>query len=155
MTDAVEAPTTEPTDTDQPETDWKAEARKWEERAKTNAKKASENSSAAQRLAEIEEANKSELQRWQERAEQAEARATQFETQQQVSAWKAEIATAAGLPADVLRGSTREEIEAHAEILKPLLAAMNRGPFVPSPGAIPDTPITDDAAFARSLFTGQ
>jgi hypothetical protein len=40
----------------EPETDWKAEARKWEQRAK-------ENKTAADRLAEIEEANKTEEQK--------------------------------------------------------------------------------------------
>jgi len=47
------------------ETDWKAEARKWEERAKSN-------SSAAERLAEIEEASKSAEQKAAERLANAE-----------------------------------------------------------------------------------
>ena len=54
-----------------PETDWKAEARKWEQRAK-------EYKPAADKLAEIEEANKSEAQKAAERiaaAEQAAAAA--------------------------------------------------------------------------------
>lgn len=47
------------------EPDWKAEARKWESRAKENAE-------ARKRLDQIEEKNKTELQRANERAEQAE-----------------------------------------------------------------------------------
>lgn len=61
------------------ETDWKAESRKWEQRAK-------ENSKAAERLAEIENASKTEAQRAadaqkaaEERAVAAEARATRRE----------------------------------------------------------------------------
>lgn len=47
------------------ETDWKAEARKWESRARSN-------KDAAEKLAQIEDAQKSESQRLTERAEQAE-----------------------------------------------------------------------------------
>lgn len=154
MTDAPDAPeaTTEESQPD-PETDWKAEARKWEQRAKDNAKTARENQTAAQRLAEIEESSKSELQKAIEARDAALKRVTEFESAQQVSSWKQEVATAAGLPVDVLRGSTREEIEAHAETLKPLIAQSQRGPFVPSPGNIPDHPVSEDAAFARSIFS--
>ena len=60
------------------ETDWKAEARKWEQRAK-------ENKSAAERLAEIEESKKSELEKVTERIaatererDQAKAEALRF-----------------------------------------------------------------------------
>jgi hypothetical protein len=60
------------------ETDWKAEARKWEQRAK-------ENSSAAEKLAQIEESKKSELEKVTERIaatererDQAKAEALRF-----------------------------------------------------------------------------
>jgi len=45
------------------ETDWKSEARKWENRAKENLARASANENAAQRLSEIEESQKSESQK--------------------------------------------------------------------------------------------
>lgn len=54
------------------ETDWKAEARKWEERAKAN-------NSAAERLAEIEEASKSAEQKAAERLATAEKAAAAAE----------------------------------------------------------------------------
>jgi ABC-type taurine transport system substrate-binding protein len=63
----VQAATREST---RPEIDWKAKAREWESRAKAN-------STAAQRLQEIEDRDKTDLQRAQQRAEQAEARAAQ------------------------------------------------------------------------------
>ena len=44
----------------QDNTDWKAEARKWEDRAKANRKEADDNKGAAQRLADLENASKSE-----------------------------------------------------------------------------------------------
>lgn len=123
----------------------KAEARKWETRSKENAK-------AAQRLAELEESQKTDMQRAVERAEAAEKRLLEFETREQVGAWKAEIAASTGVPADALRGSTREELAAHAEALVPLLNASQRGPYVASPGNIPDHPANGDAAFVKSLF---
>lgn len=143
--DAVEAP-------EAPETDWKAEAerlkaeaRKWETRSKDNAK-------AAQRLAEFEESQKTDMQKALDRAEAAEKRLQEFEVREQVAAWKAEISTSTGVPVDALRGTSREELEAHASALAPLLNASGRGPYVPTPGNIPTTPVSDDAAFAQSVF---
>lgn len=54
------------------ETDWKAEARKWEDRAKANKE-------AADRLASIEEASKSEAQKAADRAAAAEKKAVEAE----------------------------------------------------------------------------
>jgi hypothetical protein len=56
VSESSEAPAQAQTDEQKPEIDWKAKAREWERRAK-------ENKSAADKLAEIEEANKSEVQR--------------------------------------------------------------------------------------------
>lgn len=55
-------------------TDWKSEARKWEARAK-------ENKNAAARLAELEEANKTEAQKIADRATKAEQERDQLATQ--------------------------------------------------------------------------
>jgi hypothetical protein len=144
-------PTANPTDPAQ-ETDWKAEAdrlkaeaRKWETRSK-------ENGAAAKRLAEIEESQKSDLQRALDRAEAAERRAAEFETVQQIQAWKADIAKATGVPAQYLRGTTEDELKAHAEELKPLV--QNRGPVIPGLGNIPSTTPTDERTFVRDLFGG-
>src|SRR5690606_9263553 len=56
----------------QDDVDWKAEARKWEKRAKANA-------AAAKRLAEIEEAQKSEAEKAAERLAKAERAAAEAE----------------------------------------------------------------------------
>lgn len=58
----VPEPVTPPED----KTDWKTEARKWEARSK-------ENSAAAQRVAELDEASKTEAQKLESRAAKAEA----------------------------------------------------------------------------------
>ena len=94
------------------ETDWKAEARKWEARAK-------ENKSKADKLDEIEEASKTALEKAQERAEKAETKVKAFEKEAQRKQWIDEVSQKTGLPASVLRGDTLEEIEAHAQTLKP------------------------------------
>lgn len=51
------------------ETDWKSEARKWEQRAKQNREAAERGEEALKKLAEIEDAEKSETQRLQEQVE--------------------------------------------------------------------------------------
>lgn len=122
---APPAPAQEPTD-------WKAEARKWEERAKTN-------KTAAEKLAEIEEASKTETQKAIERAEKAEKALAERDAKSALAAARDEVAAATGVPAAALRGSTKEELEAHAAELAPLIAPPEKkgalGPYVPGEGA--------------------
>lgn len=110
-------PTTPPTGEPGGEgTDWKAEARKWESRAK-------ENSDAAARLKEIEDAQKTEQERLAEQLQ--EARSTGATSQSELARLRAALAKApAGMdPATVLtwserlRGDTPEELEKDAEEL--------------------------------------
>lgn len=95
---------------------------------------AKKNSTAAQKLAEAEEADKSELQRITDRAAAAEARANLAESK----LLRQEVAVAKGLPASMwtrLQGETREELEADAaELLSVLKPAGSTGQ-----GAAPDT----------------
>lgn len=100
----AQEPTKEPAKVD--ETDWKAEARKWEQRAK-------ENTEARKRLDEIEEQSKTELQKATERAEQAERRAAEVE----LSATRYKVAAEKGVPANLLNGSTEAELIASADAL--------------------------------------
>lgn len=89
------------------ETDWKAEARKWEQRAK-------ENKTAAEKLAEIEESKKTEIEKAAERAKAAEERATKAEGE----LMRLFVAHNKGLTpgqAKRLVGSTKEELEADAD----------------------------------------
>src|SRR5690606_24445139 len=125
-----------PTTTDNPapvqEPDWKVEARKWEARAK-------ENSDAARRLAEIEEASKTEAEKAAERLAALEAENAAFKQEKQVATWATEVSEASGVPVAALRGSTKEELEAHAETLKSLIKAddSGSGPYVPNEGTRP------------------
>jgi hypothetical protein len=68
----TEAPAQEAPKPEAPEIDWKAKAREWEKRAK-------DNKSAADRLAEIEEASKSEAQKAADRLAAAERKAVEAE----------------------------------------------------------------------------
>lgn len=141
---ATTTPTTQPANPEAPaqETDWKAEARKWEERAKANR-------SAAEKLAEIEEASKTEAQRMAERLAKAEERVAAFERSEQVNGWRDEVAKATGVPANVLKGSTKEEIEEHANTLKSLITPPETrkgmlGPYVPTEGTAPAADLAGD-----------
>lgn len=103
--DETEAPARE----QKPETDWRAEAKKWESRAK-------ENKTAAERLAQLEESQKSEQQKLMERAEAAERERDEVRTE----ALRLRIAHEKGLTprqAARLRGSSEEELTADADAL--------------------------------------
>jgi len=82
----------------------------------------------AQQFDAIAEAQKTELQRAQERAEAAEQRAQKLEMDRQLADWRTQIAQEAGVPAGVLRGTTQEELLAHAAELKALLPDPNARP---------------------------
>lgn len=140
---ATEAPAQEP--------DWKVEARKWEARAK-------ENKSAAEKLAELEEAQKTEAQKLADRAAKAEAKAAEYERKEQVSKWKDEVSEETGVPAKALAGSTLEEIQAHAETLKPLITPAAEpprkgaiGPYVPNEGTGGKPPALNSDALEDAL----
>lgn len=146
-----EAPTTpaptppappEPAPTPAPpaqETDWKAEARKWEERAKSN-------KTAFDELTGKYTASESE------RTELA-TKVQAFQAEQERATLVSEVATAKGVPASALRGTTREELEAHADVLADLIKPS--GPVIPGQELTPDK-VGDDPLreFTRSLFNG-
>lgn len=67
----------------------------------------------AQKFAEWEEANKTEVQKSADRLAAAEKRATELEAK----AIRAEVAAAKGVPSALLTGSTVEELEAAADAL--------------------------------------
>lgn len=79
------------------ETDWKAEARKWEQRAK-------DNKLAADKLAAIEEANKTEAQKLADQLTAAK--------QEAIEAKREAFAATKGVPVSLVTGSTPEQWEA-------------------------------------------
>lgn len=103
----------------------------------------------AEKFDEIEAANKSELEKAEERAANAEARAAELEAARQVAAWKDEISEATGVPVKALAGTTREDIEAHAETLQSLLDSTTPPP--PHPLVIPAVGKTPPALNSSKL----
>lgn len=156
MSDTMEAVSTEATTSTAAttetapaqETDWKAEARKWEARSK-------ENASAASKLVEIENASKTDAQKLTDRASAAEAKVTAFEARDQVAAWATEVSKETGVPAAALAGSTLEALQAHAAVLKPLIATpqASRGPIVPTEGSGADASTGASQLSAEDLKT--
>lgn len=130
------------------ETDWKAESRKWETRAKENLTAAKANEDAAKRLAEIEEASKSEAERAAERLAAAEKRAADLEAK----ATRAEVAADKGVPANLLTGSTREELEAAADALIEFRGTQSQKKPVPNTWDRPESGSSTDSEFVSQLF---
>lgn len=129
-------------------TDWKAEARKWESRAKENLAAAKANETAAQRLAEIEESQKTEAQKAQEALEQAQRELAETRLQ----AARAEVAASKGVPVELLSGGTREELEAAADALIAFRGEPAKGPVIPGQGRQPAAaPDSKAEAFGRAL----
>ena len=103
------------------ETDWKAEARKWESRAKA----AKVDSEDANRWREYEKSLKPEQERIAEELAQAKAEAIQSSTK----LMKYEIASQKGIPSDaidLLNGNTREDLESSADKLLSLIANQSK-----------------------------
>lgn len=116
-----------------PETDWKAEARKWETRAK-------ENAGAAAQLAKIEEASKTEAEKLAERASKAEQ--TAATAQAEALRWR--TAAKHGISDEdaeiFLTGTTEETLTRQAERLATLRAPQGTPAAVAPPGQ--QTPVT-------------
>lgn len=88
-----------------------------------------------------QEAAKSEAQKQAEALQAAQSELEKYRLREQVSAWAKEVAEATGVPADALRGSSKEELEAHAEQLKALGVGQAAPPApnpVPTIGQEPD-----------------
>lgn len=103
------------------ETDWKAEARKWEARAKASRA----DSEDAQKWREYEQAQKPIQERLAEELAQAKTQAEQANA----ALLRYEIASARGITGDatkLLKGTSREELEAEADLLVSLLTSQNK-----------------------------
>lgn len=109
-TDTTDTP---PADAPPADTDWVAEANKWKALSRKHEDQSKANADKAKQFDEITEANKTAIDKAVDRAAKAEARAAEVE----VRALRAEVAADKGVPADLLSGSTQEELEASADKL--------------------------------------
>lgn len=126
-------------------TDWKAEARKWEDRAKANR-------AALEKLQETATAGQTA----QSELEKALERLTRLEQENAVkerALLTATVAQEKGIPADLLVGDTREELTAHADKILAFRGEQTSGPVIPRGGYQPTPPKpSDEKEFVTNLF---
>lgn len=129
------------------ETDWKAEARKWEQRSKENFSKLQELEPLAKRAQELEDAAKSDLQKLQEKWEAANSRATALESERDRLA----VIAKHQIPedyADLVQGNDPESLSASAEKVRALIeksAKREQGGYVvPAEGGAPALALNGD-----------
>jgi len=111
-----------------------AEVDKWKALSRKNEARAEENADKAKRFDEAEDANRTELEREKARADAAEKIIADNKAKTDAAALREEVAKAKGfedrkVPPTALRGTTREELEAHADEILALLPPL---PEVPS-----------------------
>lgn len=129
----AEAPQVNDEPQGKPETDWKAEARKWETRAKAD-------HDAANRWREFEASQKSEYEKLADELAKSKSEAEAAA----VKLMKFEVAAQKGIPAealDLLNGSSREDLEAAADKLLALIAEQSK-PNAPKPDLNQGKPAT-------------
>lgn len=128
------------------QTDWKAEARKWEARAKANRDEAESYKAKASKWDEHEEAGKSELEKLTEERDRLLSENETFRHAEEQRRWAAEVQKETHVPAELLRGQTKEEMQAHAkQILDAGFSAYGR---VPDKGEPQETPVTAESILA-------
>lgn len=135
------APAQETQPPTKPETDWKAEAKKWEVRAK-------ENKTAAERLTALEESQKTEQQKLADRATAAEKAAAEA----QHDLMRLRVITETGLPADLhefVTGADEDELRVKATKLKAQFGAEQRTVDVGLGSRQSAAPVSDMNALIR------
>lgn len=110
-----------------------ADADKWKALSRKNEARAEENAIKAKSFDDVEDANRTELEKANARAEAAEKIIAENKAKTDAVTLRDEIAKAKGfeerkVPVTALRGTTREELEAHADELLALLPAPAAAP---------------------------
>lgn len=80
------------------------------------------------------------------RAETAEKALNDLKTAQQRLDWKTKAAKTTGIPVDLIRGDSEEDINAHTEALKTYLSTVSKptAPAVPNPSGTPGAKTGND-----------
>lgn len=86
--------------------------------------------SKAMRLDEMENAGKSELDKLKESNAALRKQIDDAAAEKQHAEWVSEVAKDKGVPAELLRGGTKEELEAHADLLQAALHPASKPPQV-------------------------
>lgn len=104
---------------------------------------------AEKRLKEFEDRDKTEAEKTAERLAAAEKRADELEAK----ALRAEVAASKGVPASLLSGSTKQELEAYADQLIQFRGEQrSNGLHVPNEGISPTVQPSSEKEFAKALF---
>ena len=116
-----------------------ADADKWKSLSRTNETRAKENADKAKLWDTHEDENRSEIEKATARAEAAEKIIADRDAKESAASLVAEVAKAKGfearkISATALRGSTREELEAHADELLALVPAVEPAPSAEGQG---------------------
>lgn len=129
--------------------DWEAKykdavkhSREWEKRAK-------DNKMAADELEKLKESQMSEAEKTAKRINALEKENAAYKAEKQQAAWKTEVSKKTGVPADLLRGSTLEDIQAHAEQLD---AVLHPKPKTPQVHGVDHQPEGGDADSERRSY---
>lgn len=136
-------------ETDEPqETDWKAEARKWQKRSQENYKK-------AKAYDDLQEQSKSDLQKAQEKAQKLQKELDDLNAKSAKDAARVKVAKETGVPEDLIAGDNEDSMRAFAKSVakfakKPAAPkASNPGSFANDAG---DSKDAEKRAFARQVF---
>jgi len=86
--------------------------------------------SKAMKLDEMENAGKSELDKLKESNAALRKQIDDAAAEKQHAEWVSEVAKDKGVPAELLRGSTKDELEAHADLLQAALHPASKPPQV-------------------------
>ncbi|MDU2421294.1 MAG: helicase [Bifidobacterium scardovii] len=115
-------------------------------------KKAKANKTAAEELEKLKASQMSEAEKAAKHTKELEDKVAAYEAAKQQTDWAKQVSETTGVPANVLRGSTLEEIQAHAESLKTLLAP--KLPKVPDPAKHPEGKTANERAkaYVKALF---
>lgn len=101
----------------------------------------------------LEEANKTELQRAQEQLASVTKELEDFRHREELNSWAAEVSKDTGVPANLLRGNTKEEMQSHAEQLKEFVSPA--APVVTGEGTKPITSSSPGGDPIRDLINSR
>ncbi|PLS29931.1 helicase [Bifidobacterium margollesii] len=137
------------------QTDWEAKyreavthSREWEKRAK-------DNKAAADELQQLKESQMSEQQKAEAKTARLQKELDALKAEKQADEWRSQVAAESGLPANLITGSTLEEMQAHAKAIGEYVASKTgrQLPNVTDPGRTPQTPPNDLLQYAAEVFS--
>lgn len=129
-------------------TDWKAEARKWESRAKKS-------KAAQDELEKLKQAQMTEQQKAQAKIAKLQKELDARDAAAQQATWRSQVAKDSKLPLDlvnVLHGSTLEELQAAAKVANEFVHPAPQLPVAPHGDKQPESQSNDMSAFVGQLF---